>query len=144
MFSKNYIHILNMQVFCSRKENLCKMAKIYSGKRSYSIAVCFTFQQDCSNSQRGCKDRPGNQKIYFKQNPANNLCTYQCLPPTGGGRAYRGYWHRCLARVWGKWAIIDTGVSPGAGLLAFLVEKDWERVIVHTREELARRPTEQA
>ena len=28
------------------------------------------------------------------------------------------------------------------GLLTFLVEKDWERVIVHTREELARRPTE--
>ena len=34
-------------------------------------------------------------------------------------------------------AIIDTGLSPGAGLLTFLVEKDWERVIVHTREELS-------
>ena len=74
----------------------------------------------------------------------NELCTYQCLPLEGGGRAYRGYWHWCLARVWGKWAIIDTGVSPGAGLLTFLVKKDWERVIVHTREELARRPTERA
>ena len=62
----------------------------------------------------------------------------------GEGRAYRGYWHWVLARVWGKWAIIDTGVSPGAGLLTFLVEKDWERVIVHTREELARQPTERA
>ena len=52
--------------------------------------------------------------------------------------------HRCVARVWGKWAIIDTEVSLGVGLLTFLVEKDWERVIVHTREELARRPTERA
>ena len=32
--------------------------------------------------------------------------------------------------------------SPqGAGVLTFLVQKDWERVIVHTREELARGPT---
>ena len=33
--------------------------------------------------------------------------------------------------------------SPqGAGVLTFLVQKDWERVIVHTREELARGPSE--
>ena len=48
---KNYVHILNMQVFCSRKEKWPKY--IQEGQ---VIAVCFTFQQDCSNSQRGCKD----------------------------------------------------------------------------------------
>ena len=69
-----------------------------------------------------------------------DLYTYPCLSTTGEGRALRGYWHRCLARVWGKWAIIDTTVSPGGGSIDIF--GDWERVIVHTREELARGPTE--